>query len=149
MKSDKRQVLGTLEDVLFVMRNKASAVLYIQHYDELHGHVSQIWLFKIQDITELASYVSWNDLICQVYTPRSKAFKAVRPHAVSAPERQQDSGARASNQLSNVTSPSSHLSDNPSTDVEYDAVIIGAGMGGLATATQLATKGAKVVVLEK
>lgn len=35
------------------------------------------------------------------------------------------------------------------TDVEYDAVIIGGGMGGLTTATQLAAKGAKVVVLEK
>ena len=36
-----------------------------------------------------------------------------------------------------------------STDVEYDAVIIGGGMGGLTTATQLAAKGAKVIVLEK
>lgn len=40
-------------------------------------------------------------------------------------------------------------SDDPSTDVLYDAVIIGSGMGGLATATQLASNGAKVVVLEK
>jgi prolycopene isomerase len=35
------------------------------------------------------------------------------------------------------------------TDIEYDAVIIGSGMGGLATAAQLVAKGAKVVVLEK
>nr|AKT95176.1 chloroplast carotenoid isomerase [Haematococcus lacustris] len=35
------------------------------------------------------------------------------------------------------------------TDIEYDAVIIGGGMGGLATASQLVAKGAKVVVLEK
>ncbi|KAL4423632.1 hypothetical protein ABPG77_009219 [Micractinium sp. CCAP 211/92] len=35
------------------------------------------------------------------------------------------------------------------TDIEYDAVIIGSGMGGLSTAAQLAAKGAKVVVLEK
>lgn len=42
-----------------------------------------------------------------------------------------------------------HRSDNPPTDVEYDAVIIGSGMGGLATATQMASKGSKVVVLEK
>ena len=35
------------------------------------------------------------------------------------------------------------------TDFEYDAVIIGSGIGGLTTATQLAAKGAKVVVLEK
>lgn len=35
------------------------------------------------------------------------------------------------------------------TDIEYDAVIIGSGMGGLSTAAQMASKGAKVVVLEK
>ncbi len=35
------------------------------------------------------------------------------------------------------------------TDIEYDAVIIGSGMGGLATASQLAAKGGKVLVLEK
>lgn len=34
-------------------------------------------------------------------------------------------------------------------DVEYDAVIIGSGMGGLSTAALLAVKGARVVVLEK
>ena len=32
---------------------------------------------------------------------------------------------------------------------EWDAVIIGSGVGGLTTATQLASKGAKVLVLEK
>jgi hypothetical protein len=35
------------------------------------------------------------------------------------------------------------------TDVLYDAVIIGSGMGGLATASQLVAKGARVLVLEK
>lgn len=35
------------------------------------------------------------------------------------------------------------------TDVEYDAVIIGSGMGGLTTAARLVANGAKVVVLEK
>jgi hypothetical protein len=35
------------------------------------------------------------------------------------------------------------------TDIEYDAVIIGSGMGGLTTAAKMAAKGAKVVVLEK
>ena len=34
-------------------------------------------------------------------------------------------------------------------DDEYDAVVIGGGMGGLTAATQLAAKGAKVIVLEK
>lgn len=36
-----------------------------------------------------------------------------------------------------------------STDTLYDAVIVGGGMGGLTTATQMAAKGAKVLVLEK
>ena len=35
------------------------------------------------------------------------------------------------------------------TEFEYDAVIVGSGIGGLTTATQMAAKGAKVVVLEK
>jgi prolycopene isomerase len=48
-------------------------------------------------------------------------------------------------------SPAASSSSAPSapTDVEYDAVIIGSGMGGLSTAAQMAAKGAKVVVLEK
>lgn len=35
------------------------------------------------------------------------------------------------------------------TGVEYDAVVIGGGMGGLTTAAKLVEKGAKVVILEK
>lgn len=42
-----------------------------------------------------------------------------------------------------------HPSSRAATDFEYDAVIIGSGIGGLTTATQMAARGAKVVVLEK
>ena len=35
------------------------------------------------------------------------------------------------------------------TDVVYDAVVVGGGVGGLSVATQLVAKGASVVVLEK
>ncbi len=35
------------------------------------------------------------------------------------------------------------------TDVLYDAIVIGSGMGGLTTASQLTAKGARVLVLEK
>ena len=34
-------------------------------------------------------------------------------------------------------------------DNHLDAVVIGSGLGGLVTATQLAAKGAKVLVLER
>ncbi|MGK7889615.1 MAG: carotenoid isomerase [Leptolyngbyaceae cyanobacterium] len=37
----------------------------------------------------------------------------------------------------------------PSPQQQFDAIVIGAGIGGLVTATQLATKGARVLVLER
>ena len=40
------------------------------------------------------------------------------------------------------------LTDKLTAIPEYDAIIIGAGIGGLVTATQLVAKGAKVIVLE-
>jgi NADPH-dependent 2,4-dienoyl-CoA reductase/sulfur reductase-like enzyme len=39
--------------------------------------------------------------------------------------------------------------ERASPDVEWDAVVVGAGFGGLAAATQLAAAGAKVAVLER
>ena len=42
-----------------------------------------------------------------------------------------------------------HESGSPDPNVLYDAIIIGGGMGGLTTASQMAAKGAKVLVLEK
>lgn len=47
-------------------------------------------------------------------------------------------------------SPSvSHQSNSVSETSAFDAIIIGSGIGGLVTATQLAAKGAKVLVLER
>ena len=42
-----------------------------------------------------------------------------------------------------------HRSAGPDPDVLYDAIVVGGGMGGLTTASQMAAKGAKVLVLEK
>ncbi|GBF98578.1 carotene isomerase [Raphidocelis subcapitata] len=45
--------------------------------------------------------------------------------------------------------PSRPLPTDAPTDVEYDAVIVGGGMGGLTAAAKLVEKGAKVLLLEK
>ncbi len=44
--------------------------------------------------------------------------------------------------------PSQSLTGNFPATPEYDAIVIGSGIGGLVTATQLAAKGVKVLVLE-
>ncbi|KAK9827277.1 hypothetical protein WJX81_007326 [Elliptochloris bilobata] len=64
-----------------------------------------------------------------------RAARAAAAAAVSAPEREAAEAAAS-------------IGSAP-TDVVYDAVVVGGGVGGLAAATQLAAKGASVVVLEK
>ncbi|MCY7276070.1 MAG: FAD-dependent oxidoreductase, partial [Phormidesmis sp. CAN_BIN44] len=44
--------------------------------------------------------------------------------------------------MASVSTPSQY-------PAEYDAIVIGSGIGGLVTATQLAAKGASVLVLER
>lgn len=44
---------------------------------------------------------------------------------------------------------SAHKQGTPDPNVLYDAIIVGGGMGGLTTASQMASKGARVLVLEK
>lgn len=43
----------------------------------------------------------------------------------------------------------SRQEEGPDPSIVYDAIIIGGGMGGLTTASQMAAKGAQVLVLEK
>lgn len=84
--------------------------------------------------------------------PAAVAGRQARRQAAAAPRRQRQHVAVAAASASQATpSPAASSSSAPSapTDVEYDAVIIGSGMGGLSTAAQMAAKGAKVVVLEK
>lgn len=47
------------------------------------------------------------------------------------------------------TAASASVQPDPIAATAWDAIIIGSGMGGLVTATQLASKGAKVLVLER
>ncbi|MGC9526630.1 MAG: carotenoid isomerase [Limnospira sp.] len=47
-----------------------------------------------------------------------------------------------------VSTPSESFADQPLATREFDAIVIGSGIGGLVTATQLAAKGADVLVLE-
>lgn len=78
---------------------------------------------------------------------RRNLFRTVHCSAVSAPFK--SAGARQALEGDTATAATRHEHSQAPTDEEYDAVIIGAGMGGLTTASQMAAKGAKVLVLEK
>ena len=81
--------------------------------------------------------------------PRCPTAEASKPARAAAPwghRRQAPVAATASGAASTQREPQRQQAP---TDVLYDAVIVGSGMGGLSTAAQLAAKGAKVVVLEK
>lgn len=47
------------------------------------------------------------------------------------------------------TTQNAQQQNMPDSNVLYDAIIVGGGMGGLTTASQMASKGARVLVLEK
>ena len=49
----------------------------------------------------------------------------------------------------NTQAAMSKINTTADESIEYDAIVIGSGMGGLATAAQMVAKGAKVLVLEK
>ncbi|KAK9809036.1 hypothetical protein WJX72_008256 [[Myrmecia] bisecta] len=82
-----------------------------------------------------------------------KTCRGVAPVAVQAPAHvagsASSSDTSSDERRSTRSSPSTASTSQAPTDLEYDAVIVGGGMGGLTTATQMAAKGARVVVLEK
>ena len=82
-----------------------------------------------------------------VQVARRSLLRTVYCAAVSAPFK--SAGTREALEGEIATAATRHKRSQAPTDEEYDAVIIGAGMGGLTTASQMAAKGAKVLVLEK
>ena len=74
-------------------------------------------------------------LSMQLKSPlRSRHEAAVRARVTEAPEQKWHSAT---------------TTGGPDPNVLYDAIIVGGGMGGLTTASQMASKGARVLLLEK
>lgn len=82
----------------------------------------------------------------------SKGAAAPRSRAKVATAK---SPRRAARSIVAAAAPSSssqqqqHSCKKASPDTEYDAIVIGSGMGGLTTASQLAAAGQRVAVLER
>ncbi|XVE61351.1 hypothetical protein DITRI_Ditri06bG0032500 [Diplodiscus trichospermus] len=66
-----------------------------------------------------------------------------------ASQRRRDCSLMLKSMLSVDSAVETEGKEGVSTDSKYDAIVIGSGIGGLVAATQLAVKGAKVLVLEK
>ena len=71
------------------------------------------------------------------------------PPVPSAPAPSSSSSNSSANGSSSNPSATSNSSSSSSAPASWDAVVIGAGIGGLVTASQLAAKGARVLVLER
>ena len=83
-------------------------------------------------------------------TSRSNGATASRSRAnttVKIPRRARSIAAAAV--PSSSSSSQQQHSAKASPDIEYDAIVIGSGMGGLTTASQLAAAGQRVAVLER
>ena len=79
---------------------------------------------------------------------RTHACQAARAAAAGAAATVQEAPAAEAKELrTGVAAP--HTAHRAPADVVYDAIVIGSGIGGLTTATQLAARGARVLVLEK
>lgn len=80
----------------------------------------------------------------------SKGAAAPRSRAKVATAK---SPRRAARSIVAAAAPSSssqqHSGKKASPDTDYDAIVIGSGMGGLTTASQLAAAGQRVAVLER
>lgn len=84
---------------------------------------------------QLSSTENQGNVCMQLKSPlRRRHEVAVRARVAEAPAQ---------------TTQNAQQQNMPDSNVLYDAIIVGGGMGGLTTASQMASKGARVLVLEK